>query len=120
MIQIENQQAHSTDGKHIHRIGSDTYFRRGTVLQGETEADFEEVDAVPSMTKAEYDARVAALVRQRYSESEEFAIQRKAMNLLLNPEPVNEEGFDPTQTLAEFNAYNAYVEQCKLQAKDPN
>lgn len=51
---------------------------------------------------ANYNTLVNGLVRDRYSESEEFAILRKAIN---NPDN------------AEFIEYNEYVENCKLQAK---
>lgn len=48
-----------------------------------------------------YDDLVNGMVRDKYSESEEFAILRKAMNFKGE----------------EFEEYNAYVESCKLQAK---
>ena len=41
------------------------------------------------------------MVRERYSESEEFAILRKAISGISD----------------EYNIYNAYVENCKVQAK---
>ena len=50
-----------------------------------------------------YDVLVNGMVRDRYTESEEFAILRKSIN-------------NPYNT--EFIEYNNYVEQCKLQAKD--
>lgn len=49
-----------------------------------------------------YDVLVNGMVRDRYTESEEFAILRKSIN-------------NPYNT--EFIEYNNYVEQCKLQAK---
>ena len=48
-----------------------------------------------------YNNLVNSLIRDKYSESEEFAILRKAMNFKGE----------------EFEEYNAYVESCKLQAK---
>lgn len=48
-----------------------------------------------------YDNLVNNLVRERYTDSEEFAILRKAISNITD----------------EFLIYNAYVEQCKLQAK---
>lgn len=113
MIKIENKQVFSTENKLVHRIGSDTYFRRGTVLKTDTEADFEEVDEIPPYTKAEYDAKVAELVRERYSESEEFAIQRKAINAAFSPSVANAE-----TAMSEYQAYNTYVNECKERAKD--
>lgn len=48
-----------------------------------------------------YEDLVNKLVKERYSDSEEFAILRKAINGVTD----------------EFVAYNTYVEECKTQAK---
>jgi hypothetical protein len=48
-----------------------------------------------------YENLVNQLVKERYSDSEEFAILRKAL----------------TEKTNEFYIYNAYVEECKTQAK---
>ena len=48
-----------------------------------------------------YEKLVNRLVKERYSDSEEFAILRKSLN----------------GKTAEFNEYNIYVEECKKQAK---
>lgn len=118
MIRIENKEVFSTEGRTVHRIGSDTYFKRGTVLDNDAEADFEEVDEIPPFTKEEYDAKVAELVRRRYSASEEFAIQRKAVNLMLNPQTIDADSEVALPILDDFNEYNAYVEECKVRARD--
>lgn len=52
-------------------------------------------------SKISYEALVNKLVKERYSDSEEFAILRKAL----------------TEKTNEFYIYNAYVEECKTQAK---
>lgn len=114
MIKIENNQVFSTDGKYVHRIGTDTYFKRGTILNTDTEADYEEVDEIPPYTKAEYDSRVAELVREKYTESEEFALQRKAINAAFSPSTLSAEN---SNALEEYAAYNEYVEKCKKDAK---
>ena len=103
MIQtkIGNHTKLTASEGYIHRLGTDIYATSIIMLPADSIDDYEEVDSIPSMTKADYDARVAALVRERYSESEEFAIQRKAIN------------GDRT----EFEQYNAYVEQCKHTSK---
>jgi hypothetical protein len=49
-----------------------------------------------------YDELVNGMVRDKYSESQEFAILRKAMTLKTD----------------EFTEYNAYVEECKVKAKE--
>lgn len=47
MITIQGIEVYSDSGKIVRRLSNNTYFRRATVLKGETEADFEEVDALP-------------------------------------------------------------------------
>lgn len=100
MIQIENNQVFSTEGKHIHRPGSDVYFRRGTVAAGDTPADFEEVDQVPQYTKAQYNAEVERLIALRYTTGQEiqFAREQQAAG-------------------KKYADYLAYVEECKQTAK---
>lgn len=53
-------------------------------------------------SKVSYEKLVNSLVKEKYSDSEEFAILRKSIS---NP------------TNAEYVEYNAYVEECKVQAK---
>lgn len=83
----------------IHCIGSDTYVKR-LLVTADAVSDYEEVTQKPAYTKAEYDARVNDLIRQRYSESEEFAILRQR-------------DIKPT----EYSAYYAHCEECKELAK---
>lgn len=97
----------------IHKIGTDNYSKSVIVLPGETMDMYEEVAEKPAYSKEQYDAKVAELVRRRYTESEEFAIQRKALNTSLNPQP----GGYYNGALAEYVEYNAYIEECKQQAK---
>lgn len=113
MIQIDNNIVFSTEGKIVHRKNSDCYFSRGIALHGDYVDMFEEVDAIPSFTKDQYDAKVAELVRQRYSADEEFALQRKAINAAFSPSVA-----DAEQALTEYAAYNSYVNECKTRAKD--
>ena len=108
MVILTNNYAYSDTGVQIHKTGTDIYGRAITLLSGDTASDFEEVTEVSIYTKAEYDSKVAELVRERYSESEEFAIQRKALAALSASE-----GTD-----AEFAAYNSYVNECKVRATD--
>ena len=110
MIVIGNNQVYSDADKIVHRLNTESYFKHAIALPTDTPELFEEVDEVPKFTKAEYDAKVAELVRERYSESEEFAIQRKYLNAL------NEES---ESAVVEFKTYNEYVEECKRIAKDP-
>ena len=44
-MKIEGKMIIAGEGKKLHRIGSDAWFSRCTLLSGETEADFEEAEA---------------------------------------------------------------------------
>lgn len=89
----------AADGKWLHRIGTEAYFKRAIMGKNGT-ADFEEVDDVPKYTDAEYSERVNALIRERYSDSEELSILRQR---------------DEKPT--EFVEYFAFCEDCKKRAK---
>lgn len=109
----------------LRKKGSDPHsdIRQATVRAADI-SDWEEVPAadIPPYTKAEYDAKVAGMVRERYTESEEFALQRKMIDAILNPAPMTlDENDTPSvpAAVSEFNTYNAYVEECKTRAKDP-
>lgn len=104
-------QLTATEG-YLHKIGTDIYCTSAVLLPGETADMYEEVSAKPSYTKGEYDAKVAELVRERYSASEEFAIQRKAINVAFSPSVT---ATDPA--MVEYAAYNTYVDECKQKAK---
>lgn len=117
------------DGHIIYRQGSDDYSVRRHLCNVKPE-DLDlyvemTLDEIPPFTKREYDAKVNELVRERYSESEEFAIQRKMLDAILSPAPLAieeaDEAAEPTTTTPadEFAAYNAYVEECKTAAKNP-
>ena len=47
MIQIKGIEVYSDKGAWVRRKGNGTYFKRATVLKGETESDFEEAEAIP-------------------------------------------------------------------------
>lgn len=108
----------ASDGCVLRRKGADPH---STIRQATVKAvylsDWEEAEAseVPPYTKAEYDAKVAEMVRERYSESEEFAIQRKVINSMLSPMTLSAESTESIFT--EYTTYNNYVEDCKARAK---
>lgn len=99
MIKIESRKVFSTEGKLVHRLGTDTYFRKGTTLLNDMEADFEEVDAVPPYTKAEYNAKVEELIARRYTVGQEIQFAR-----------------EKSEAGAKYSAYLEYVAQCKAEA----
>lgn len=102
----------AADGKKLYDMAHDAYHGQITV-PSERVADFKEVPAseVPTFTKDDYDRKVAELIRRKYSQDEEFAIQRKYLGFL------NGEGKEADRE--EFLAYNDYAEECKVRAKDP-
>ena len=92
------------------RITADAYVRRKSdgltakaiAAVSYNPDDYEEVDELPKVIDpAAYNDRVNALIRERYSLSEELAVLRQR-----DAKP------------DEFAAYNAYAEQCKAYARD--
>lgn len=86
---------------YLHRLGTDVYAKAAIMLPTDREADFEEVESVPKYTEAEYDAEVVRLIRERYDLNAELAILRQR-----------------DTKAEEFAKYNAFAEQCKVQAKE--
>lgn len=103
----------TSENGYIHKVGTDIYAKSIIMLAWDTLDMYEEVSEIPKYTKDEYDAKVAELVRGRYTESEEFAIQRKAINASFSPSVTSAE-----TALSEYAEYNAFVEECKIQAKE--
>lgn len=100
MIVIDENQVYSTTGKFVHRIGTENYFKKGTVLKSDSVDSFEEVDKIPNVNEPSYKEQVVAKIRERYSVDDELAILRQRDT---KPD--------------EFEAYNAYAEQCKADVK---
>jgi len=70
MIVIKGLEVYSDSGKWVHRIGTETYFKRGTILKGDTADKYEEADAKPEMTESEYETKVKEAVRQKYTDEQ--------------------------------------------------
>lgn len=100
MIQVTDKEVYSDSDKYVHRLGTESYFKRSTLLPGDTVDKFEEVDAIPEETGTSYNEEVNSMIRQRYSLSEELAILRQRDT---KPE--------------EFAVYNGYAEECKSKVK---
>ena len=124
---VDRYELSCTEEYYLHRKGSEEYPAcRRLQVKAEEVDDWEEIAIadIPPYTKAQYRAQVVALIRERYDVDKEFEIQRELLDALLNPQPMTLEATDPeaaTPTpgiIADFNAYNAYVEECKLRAKE--
>lgn len=98
-MDIIGKEIVAAEGKWLHRIGTEAYFKRAIMGKNGT-ADFEEVDDVPKYTDAEYSERVNALIRERYSESAELSILRQR-----------------DEKPSQFAEYFAFCEECKSRAK---
>lgn len=98
-MEIIGKEIVAAEGKWLHRIGTEAYFRRAIVGANGAD-DFEEVEDVPKYTDAEYSERVNALIRERYTESAELSILRQR---------------DAKQ--AQYEEYYAFCEECKKRAK---
>lgn len=101
MITKENHEIYSTAGKYVHIKNTDVYFKRGLAI-GLSVEQCEEVGEIPQTinTKA-YEDKVDSLIRNRYSLSEELGILRQK-----------------DVKRAEYDAYFAYCEQCKAEARE--
>lgn len=117
MIQIKNNEATSTDGKWLRNKITGAVAKRQGCLPTMSADDFEELDERPAYTKEQYDEKVAELIRERYTASEEFALQRKMINASNTSAPLSDE--KSLKAISEYDAYNLFVEECKERAKDP-
>jgi len=113
----------SCDSDHIlHRIGSDDYSPiRRIVVKNSDEDKWEEVAVsdIPPYTRQEYIDKTISLIREKYTDSDEFALQRKMLNTMM-PQTLSEDEVvnDSEKVIAEYTEYNQYVESCKAKAKE--
>ena len=78
MIQITDKEVISTTGKYVHRIGTDTYFKRCIKLPNDTVDMFEEVESIPDANvEFDYKEEVVRRIREKYSVADEIAILRQ-------------------------------------------
>ena len=103
MIKITETEVFSTDGKYVHRLNTNNYFKRATKLPNDTEELFEEADSIPEPTGLDYKEKVVEKVRKRYTVDDELAILRQRDT---KPE--------------EYQAYYDYVEAVKAEVKANN
>lgn len=99
MIHITEKEVFTDSTGYVHRKGSNSYFKRSTLLPGDSIDSFEETDVIPE-TDEDYPERVNALIRERYSLSDELALLRQR---------------DTKDD--EYKAYYEYAEACKSNAK---
>lgn len=116
MIVIENNEVYSTEGKPVKDLKTGAIIGHSQVLPDAKVEDYEELDEKPAYTKEQYDAKVSELIRERYSQDEENAIKSKVLASIL-PNTLSEE--TNAKHMEQFAEFNAYREECKERAKDP-
>lgn len=97
---VVGKEIYSTEGKMLHKIGTDFYFKRAIAKNTDAVEMYEEVDEMPKYTYKEYSEKVDELVREKYSLSQELAILRQR-----------------DEKIAEYEEYYRYAEECKERAK---
>ena len=101
MVTKQNNEIFSTAGKYVHIKNTDVYFKRAVAVCLSVE-QCEEVDEIPQTTNTKaYEEKVDSLIRGRYTLSDELGILRQK-----------------DTKKAEYDAYFAYCEQCKVEAKE--
>lgn len=104
----------SSESGYIHKIGTETYFKKGIIFPTDTEDMFEEVNELPKYTRQEYEDKVKELIKCKYSIEDELAIQRKAFNATITPSTLSEDNINAI--IDEFTEYSSFVESCKVRA----
>ena len=106
-----------TDNDHIlHRIGSASYQEiHHTTVHPDHAANYEEVAVadISPYTEADYKAKVAQLVHERYSMDDEIALGANAKDTKLLADEDKATAF-----AEEYAAYQAYRAECKARAKE--
>lgn len=106
MLEIKYKAVYSTEGKCVHKIGTNIYSTgKIGILPNDTIDMYEEVDEIPKYTEEDYKTKVQELIAQRYSIEDEIAI-------------INNKEDNSEKHLAEYQEYLVYREKCKENAKN--
>lgn len=81
MIKITEKEVYSTEGKYVHRIGTEAYFKRCSKLPNDTEGMFEEVDTIP-------DAELVETKNSKIAEITAYDISEAVNSFTLNDSQV--------------------------------
>lgn len=89
----------SSESGYLHKIGTDTYFKKGIIV--DSIDNYEEVNNIPKYTRTEYAGKVRELIKERYSIEDELAIHRQK-----------------SSKIDEYIEYDKFCEDCKVRAKE--
>ena len=65
MIQVTGKEVYSDSDKYVHRLGTESYFKRSMILPGDDASKFEEVDSVPEMEESNIPVQEQILKAQK-------------------------------------------------------
>lgn len=65
MIQVTGKEVYSDSDKFVHRLGTESYFKRSMILPGDDASKFEEVDSVPEMEESNIPVQEQILKAQK-------------------------------------------------------
>lgn len=112
--------AESEPGHRLYFKDADPYeaFIRVTVKPADVERLVEiPAEDVPRYSRQQYCDKVTELIRERYSVSDEFAINRKFNSVMFNATTVSDSD-TAEKAIEEFRQYSEYAEQCKVMAQE--
>lgn len=120
LLGVKHTEVYATDGYVCKKGETPSEITQRPLLAGESVDDFYEVKELPAYTEEEYKAKASELIRLKYSNDKEFGIQREMINALRTaletPAVLSEEKFE--SAVREYEAYDAYVERCKVEARE--
>lgn len=115
LLGVKHTEVYATDGYVCKKGETPSEVRHRPLLEGQSVEDFYEVMELPAYSEDEYKAKVSELIRLKYSNDKEFGIQREMTNAMRVPPVLSEEAAE--NAIREYEAYNAYVEQCRVDAR---
>lgn len=65
MIQVTSKEVYSDSGKFVHRLGTESYFKRSMILPGDDASKFEEVDSIPEIQESNIPVQEQVLKAQK-------------------------------------------------------
>lgn len=65
MIQVTDKEVYSDSDKYVHRLGTESYFKRSIILPGDDTSKFEEVDSIPEVQESNIPVQEQILKAQK-------------------------------------------------------
>lgn len=78
MIQVTGKEVYSDSDKYVHRLGTESYFKRSMILPGDDASKFEEVNSVPEMEESNIPVQEQILKAQKLIMKTQVDVQDNA------------------------------------------